>query len=219
MTGILAHIADCLIVGQVSEICILKQILSKMSGWNPPEKLTEKMLSSLAGGPKLKISAYKLGEDRNKTTKSSPALCMALQQKSSGSKLSFSMELAILAAQQAKVLLYSETGNSKYSEIGNGKSSEIGNFKILGLLYDNLISTIILLVDILSLQYNEAKSYAELLPPQPIIVLSTEYNLPLPIVMYLVRPGIDISKFDSIIEQLGSITPGSKIPSNFFAIF
>ena len=95
------------------------------------------------------------------------------------------MELAILAAQQAKILLYSESVN----------------FKILGLLYDNLISTIVLLVDILSLQYNEAKSYSELLPAQPIVVLTNEYKLQLPLVMYIVRPGIDISKFDSIIEQ------------------
>lgn len=80
MTGILTHIADCLASGQIVEICILKQILSKMSGWNPPEQLTEKMLSSLAGGPKLKIAAYKLGEDRSRTTKSSLALCNALQQ-------------------------------------------------------------------------------------------------------------------------------------------
>lgn len=113
------------------------------------------------------------------------------------------MELAILAAQQAKILLYSESVN----------------FKILGLLYDNLISTIVLLVDILSLQYNEAKSYSELLPAQPIVVLTNEYKLQLPLVMYIVRPGIDISKFDSIIEQFSIINPESQIPIQFLAVF
>lgn len=218
MTGILSSIADCLSIGQVAEICILKQILSKMSGWNPPEKLTEKMLSSLAGGPKLKIAAYKLGEDRSRTTKSSLALCTALQQKNQGRTLNFSMELAILAGQQAQVVLYSEVGNCK-SDPSNYKFSEIANFKILGLLYDNLISTLILLIDILSLQYNKTEDYAELLPPQPIVVLTTQYKLPLPLVMYIVRPGIDVSKFDAVIEQLGQVTPESKIPNNFFAIF
>jgi Transcription factor/nuclear export subunit protein 2 len=203
MTGILSYIADCLAAGQVVEICILKQILSKMSGWNPPENLTEKMLNSLAGGPKLKIAAYKLGEDRSKTTKSSLALCTALQQKWPGGKLNFSMELAILAGNQANMILYSKTGD----------------FKILGLLYDNLISSIVLLIDILSLQYNEAKTYAELLPAEPIIELSKEYKLSLPLVMYIVRPGIDISKFESVIDQLSSITPDSQIPIQFFAVF
>ena len=217
LTGILSSIADSLSIGQVAEICILKQILSRMSGWNPPEKLTEKMLSSLAGGPKLKIAAYELGENRIRTTKSSAALCIALQQKVPERALNFSMELAILAGQQAQVLLYSETGFCK--EQTNYKFSEIGNFKILCLLYDHLISTIILLIDILSLLHNKAESYAELLPPQPIVVLSTQYKLPLPLVMYIVRPGIDVSKFDTIIEQLNTITPDTKIPITFFAIF
>lgn len=203
MIGILSHIVECLSVGQVVEICILKQILSKMSGWNPPENLTEKMLKSLAGGPKLKIAAYNLGEDRSRTTKSSGALGSALQKKRAGEKLNFAMELAILAGQQAKALLFSESAN----------------FKVLGVLYDNLVGSMILLVDILSLQFSKADEYSSLLPSQPIVVLSQEHHLPLPLVMYIVRPGIDISKFDSIIDQLKIITPDSHIPIKFFAIF
>ncbi|OMJ65266.1 hypothetical protein SteCoe_38660 [Stentor coeruleus] len=143
---ILTHIVQCLSVGQVVEIYILKQILSKMSGWNPPENLTEKKLKSLAGGPKLKTSAYNLGEDRSRTTKSSGALVSALQKKRPGGKLNFAMDLAILAGQQAKALLFSESAN----------------FKILGVLYDNLVGSMILLIDILSLQFSKADEYSSL---------------------------------------------------------
>lgn len=203
LTGILNYISDCLSYGQVAQISILKQILSKMSGWNPPENLTEKMLKSLAGGPKLKIAAYKLGEDRIKTAKSSASLCNALQEKWPGSPLNYFLKLAILASQQASAILFSQSCN----------------FKILALLYDNLISSIILLVDILFLQLKQAKSYSELLPPSPIVVLSNTYNLPLPIIMYIVRPGIDISNIENVFEQLKIVEPDCKIPIQFFAIF
>jgi len=108
-----------------------------------------------------------------------------------------------LASQQASAILYSQSCN----------------FKILALLYDNLISSIILLVDILFLQLKQAKTYSELLPQSPIVVLSKTFHLPLPIVMYIVRPGIDISNIESVIEQLKVVEPECKIPIQFFAIF
>ena len=203
LTGLLNYVSDCLVYGQVAQIFILKQILAKMSGWNPPENLTEKMLKSLAGGPKLKIAAYKLGEDRSKTTKSSAYLCNALQEKWPGSSLNYFLKIAILSSQQASAILYSQSCN----------------FKILTLLYDNLISSIILMVDIMFLQLKQAKSYSELLPSNPIVVLSKTYNLPLPIVMYIVRPGIDISNIENVTEQLKVIEPDCKIPIQFFAVF
>jgi hypothetical protein len=161
------------------------------------------MLKSLAGGPKLKIAAYKLGEDRSKTTKSSSYLCNALQEKWPGSNLNYFLKIAILASQQASAILFSQSCN----------------FKILALLYDNLISSIILLVDIIFLQLKQAKSYSELLPANPIVVLSKTYNLPLPLVMYIVRPGIDISNIENVTEQLKIIEPDCKIPIQFFAVF
>ena len=203
LTGVLNYIKDCLSCGQVVEVCILKQILAKMSGWNPPENLTGKMLNCLSGGPKLKEIAYNLGEARKKAEKSSAALCNQLFKPLNG-ELSCAIELIILAGQQAQQILY---------------KASTEHLKLLGSLYDNLVSCIIQLVDLLTFESNnENEKYKNLLPENSIVSLVQDYSIPLPLTMYIVRPSIDFSKFDNIKQQMSQIG-NSQLPIELYSMF
>lgn len=206
LAGILNFIKESIKSGQVVEVCILRQILTKMSGWNPPDMLTERMLKSLAAGPKLKVMAHKLDDSRNKTKKSSEELCKVLQQPLTPGGLSCAIELAILAGQQAQDLIF---------------KTNTPHLKLLSLLYDSLIGCIVHMIDLLSLQYTDRENFAsKLLPHQPIISLRKDYNLPIPLIMCIVRPGIDIIRgFENIISQFKTITENCDIPIEFYAVF
>lgn len=198
---IIDYISQCFSRQEIVEVCILKEIVRKMSGYDPPEKLTEKMLQALGFGPKLRVYSFNMHDERRNAKKSAISLANFLKQ---GKEKNEAMELLSLMAQQSQRFLF---------------KSDTQHLKLVGLLYDSIVDAMLHLIDFLVLQTENSINYAKLLPRNPLKTLISEYGIPFPIAIYATRPAFSTSEMDAIISQFEEIKPEISLPTSFYAIF
>lgn len=204
LMSLLEYIGTCLINGEVVEICILKEVVNKMSGWDPPDSLTEKMIASLGGATKLKLEIMNLFEMKRASKRSSAALMKCLSKTLKQDNLNTGVELAVLVGVNSDRFVM--TADSEH-------------LKILGTLYDKLVDASYLISDILTLYYDTPESYSKGIQQVKLSDLVLVHKLSRPLAVNLCRKALELLNIKEACEEFREFYPPCGVSLEFYTLF
>lgn len=163
MTGIIQYIAVQLKDDNIFDLTVLKELISKMSGIETIESLSDAQLEAIAGGDTLKREVC-AGDNSRSTRKSSARLMSALVDSD------WVMPLSLLIAQQKTKLIY---------------DAQHSHLKLIGNLHDQTQDTLLQYVEFLKLHLNR-EQYAEKFPS--VKDLCSKFGLDPEVAFHIKRP-------------------------------
>mmetsp|Transcript_19772 Transcript_19772/g.36410 ORF Transcript_19772/g.36410 Transcript_19772/m.36410 type:complete len:678 (+) Transcript_19772:3660-5693(+) len=204
LSSLIDYIGQCLSRGEVVEICILKEVVNKMSGWDPPESLTEKMIASLGGATKLKLEIMNLLEMKRVSKRSSQALMKSLTKPMNIENLNTAVELAVSVGRNAERFVM---------------TADTEHLKILGTLYDKLVDVFFLLIDILTIHYDTPLSYLQGIHQIKLAQLVHDFELSRPMAFCLCRKSLELLSIDEALQEFKDVYPPCGVSLEFYTLF
>jgi THO complex subunit 2 len=204
LMSVLEYIGVCMSRGEVVEICIFKEILNKMSGWDPPDSLTGKMIASLGGGTKLKLEIMHLLEMKRISKRSSTALMKNLAKPLKQGSLNTAIALAMLVGVHSERFMM---------------TADTEHLKILGTLYDKLVDAFFLVIDILSLHYDTPETYSVGIQQVKLSSLVLDHHLSRPLAVSLCRRALELLTLEAVCEEFKEIYPECGVSLEFYTLF
>uniref|UniRef100_A0A8D8ZLW5 THO complex subunit 2 n=1 Tax=Cacopsylla melanoneura TaxID=428564 RepID=A0A8D8ZLW5_9HEMI len=165
LTGTLQYIGNQLKQHKSLDLCLLKEIVQKMSGIEVVDDITEDQLQAMSGGELLRNEAASFTSVRN-TKRSSAKLKEALCSDN------LAVALCLLIAQQKNCVIYQETSRQSH-------------LKLVGKLYDQCQDTLVQYGTFLGSTMT-IDEYTSRLPP--IQTLLEEYHINIDVAFFITRP-------------------------------